>query len=141
MQAQQGRGEDVFMERDRFLKDRAAAAKRRKSAADAAAASVSPPQAAQRRAAADAFAKRTGWFGEFSARVSESVASAAGGYRNVATASGGAAAAAAAGRARVGQRKCATKWSAANARQAAARGGSVPRERALVPVSYYNDEP
>lgn len=80
-------------------------------------------QEAARTAAAEELAKeRGGWLGKMGFRVAQSFASAAAGAHQQEERSAGA---------RVGQRKRAVRW---NDQVATGRGGTVPNERALVPV-------
>lgn len=79
-------------------------------------------QEAARTAAAEALAKeRGGWLGQMGFRMAQSFAHAAAGTDREEGAAG----------ARVGQRKRTVRW---NDQVATGRGGTIPHERALVPV-------
>lgn len=108
---------DVFSMRDAFLKERKKLEERRKKAEG-----PSPMQEAAMQAAAEALAhERGGWLGRMGYRVAQSFASTAAGAERREPRDG----------ARVGRRRRAVRW---NDQVATGRGGTIPHERALVPV-------
>ncbi|KAG1661532.1 hypothetical protein FOA52_000042 [Chlamydomonas sp. UWO 241] len=113
---------DIFEQTTRFLKER----KRREEAA-AQQQKYSPAQDAQRRAAASALRdKKYGWFPSMEGFLAGAFAS-AGAYvgDNVEYK-------------KVGQRRRAVRWDELQAQQA--QRATIPLERALVPIGYYQDE-
>eukprot|EP00892_Ulva_mutabilis_P009004 jgi/Ulvmu1/6476/UM003_0107.1 len=112
---------DVFGMRDKFLKER-----RKLDDARRKAQAPSPMQEAARQEAAEALAReRGGWLGSLGFRFAQSFATAAAGTAQSGSERDQARSA------RVGQRKRSVRW---NDQVMPGRGGTVPRERALVPV-------